>query len=110
MTIRLPDHRMKDGSRQFGELQQERSSSEPADHLATLDGARITGFLTDSVTEAWVDFAIEAAGQEPVALVPRPSPSRRADVARAASLRLRRPRLRGTLALRLRPWPVTSTT
>ncbi|MCB9853914.1 MAG: hypothetical protein H6819_12510 [Phycisphaerales bacterium] len=26
------------------------------DHVASLEGAQLTGFLTDEVTEAWIDF------------------------------------------------------
>ena len=47
---------MNDGSRHFGDLPQTASWYELRDHIATLDGAEVTGFITDHVTEAWIDF------------------------------------------------------
>ena len=45
-----------DGSRQFGELPQPVLWYEMRDHIENLVGAEITDFLTDHVTEAWIDF------------------------------------------------------
>jgi len=45
-----------DGSRQFGELPQTVLWYEMRDHIENLVGAEITDFLTDHVTEAWIDF------------------------------------------------------
>ena len=45
-----------DGSRQFGELPQTVLRYEMRDHIEKLDGAAITDFITDHVTEAWIDF------------------------------------------------------
>jgi len=45
-----------DGSRQFGELPQTVLWYEMRDHLETLKGATITDFITDHVTQAWIDF------------------------------------------------------
>ena len=57
----LLDVRMNDGSRHFGDLPFSRSRESVRDYVARLDGARLTDFLTDVVTEAWIDF--ELAGQ-----------------------------------------------
>lgn len=56
----LFDLRMPDGSRHFGGFP-ERGLAEPdwhvlRDAIATLVGAVPTGFVTDAVTEAWIDF------------------------------------------------------
>jgi hypothetical protein len=48
---------MKDGSRQFGILPQAVLWSELGDHIGKLDGLEITDFLTDQMTEAWIDFS-----------------------------------------------------
>ncbi len=50
---------MSDGSRQFGELPQTVLWYRLRDHINTLPGATITGFLCDGVTEAWIDFAYQ---------------------------------------------------
>lgn len=47
---------MKDGSRQFAALPENESSQRLRDHLSRLAGAQVTEFLTDGVTEAWIDF------------------------------------------------------
>jgi hypothetical protein len=47
---------MNDGSRKFAELPQSRPWRELRDHLLVLHGAVVTGFFTDSITEAWIDF------------------------------------------------------
>ena len=47
---------MHDGSRHFGGLPQTVLWEEMRDHIATLPGATITGFVCDYVTEAWIDF------------------------------------------------------
>jgi hypothetical protein len=48
---------MHDGSRQFANLPQTVLWYELRDHMATLPGVNITGFVTDNVTEGWIDFA-----------------------------------------------------
>lgn len=53
---RLLNDIMHDGSRHFEMLPQSVWWYELRDHISTLDGATITGFLTDDVTEAWIDF------------------------------------------------------
>lgn len=45
-----------DGSRHFGDLPQTALWYELRDHIGELGSAAITGFVTDHVTEAWVDF------------------------------------------------------
>ncbi len=53
---RILDMRMKDGSRHFAGIPQTVSWYEVRDHVSNLSGAKLTGFLCDDVTEAWVDF------------------------------------------------------
>ncbi|NJM91268.1 MAG: hypothetical protein HC863_03210, partial [Myxococcales bacterium] len=36
-----------------------RSWGRVRDHAASLSGATVTGFLTDGIVEAWIDFTIE---------------------------------------------------
>ncbi|MBI3200304.1 MAG: hypothetical protein IT377_22300 [Polyangiaceae bacterium] len=58
---RLIDVRMHDGSRHFGGLP-EHAGTEPAEWhvleaaVPALAGAKLTSFVTDHVTEAWIDF------------------------------------------------------
>lgn len=47
---------MNDGSRHFGDLPQTVLWHELRDHIGRLDGAVVTDFVTDNVTEAWIDF------------------------------------------------------
>jgi hypothetical protein len=56
MVKRIFDFRMCDGSRNFADLPQVLDWYPVRDHVSTLPGARLTGFLTDHVTEAWIDF------------------------------------------------------
>lgn len=51
------DIRMHDGSRHFGDLPQVVDWHAVRDHVAVLPGAVLTGFVTDHVTEAWIDFS-----------------------------------------------------
>lgn len=55
----LLNHRTHDGSRHFAEFDQESEQfpwDQVRDHLAGLEGATVTGYLTDNVTEVWIDF------------------------------------------------------
>lgn len=56
MTIRLIDIRMHDGSRHFASLPQTVMWHGLRDHLDKLKNAVVTEFITDKVTEAWIDF------------------------------------------------------
>lgn len=47
---------MHDGSRHFGDLPQTALWYAVRDHVVRLPGAALTGFVTDDVTEAWIDF------------------------------------------------------
>jgi hypothetical protein len=47
---------MNDGSRHFGDLPQTVLWHDLRDHIERLEGAAITDFVTDNVTEAWIDF------------------------------------------------------
>lgn len=58
---RFLDLRLNNDSRHFGSLPFSRSWENVRDHVVRLGGARLSGFLTDGVTEAWIDF--ELAGQ-----------------------------------------------
>jgi len=54
---------MADGSRHFGDLPETYDSQEPEwhrikAHVSGLAGAVLTGFVTDDVTEAWIDFTL----------------------------------------------------
>jgi hypothetical protein len=65
--MRLRDDRMADGSRNFGALPERYDPAVPEwhrlrEHVARLEGAVLTGFVTDDVTEAWIDFRF--AGHE----------------------------------------------
>ena len=48
---------MKDGSRNFGDLPVTVSWHGLRNHISKLDGAVVTGFITDEITEAWIDFS-----------------------------------------------------
>ena len=56
MNIPLLNHKAHDGSRIFAELPQNKLWHEMRDHLQNLDGVSIINFMTDNVTEAWIDF------------------------------------------------------
>ena len=57
MTERLYSIIMHDGSRHFGDLPQTVLWHGLRDHIEGLEGAVVTGFVTDEVTEAWIDFS-----------------------------------------------------
>jgi hypothetical protein len=63
MTHRIIDMRMTDGSRHFGALPETYTTDPPQwyalrDHVALLPGARLSGFATDEIFEAWIDFEL----------------------------------------------------
>lgn len=47
---------MHDGSRQFAALPECEPWSILREHIATLDGATVTDYLNDNVTEVWIKF------------------------------------------------------
>ena len=62
---RIYDIRMHDASRHFGALPETYDVQSPQwyrvrDHVARLQGAVLTGFTTDDVIEAWIDFRYAA--------------------------------------------------
>ena len=58
MSYKLFDFRMNDGSRNFMDLPTNIIGwSDLYDYLGKLDGVKNTGFLTDNVTEVWMDFS-----------------------------------------------------
>jgi len=54
--VTLSNTIMRDGSRCFLELRPNASWYAIRDHVAKLKGAELTNFVTDGVTEAWIDF------------------------------------------------------
>ena len=54
--ISLLDVRAHDGSRQFAAFPQTRLWYDVRDHVSSLAGAILTGFVCDNVTEARIDF------------------------------------------------------
>lgn len=59
----LFDLRMNDGSRHFADVPERYDVEHPAWHrlreyLSRTDGAELTGFVTDDITEAWIDFTL----------------------------------------------------
>lgn len=56
MKATLLDHRMHDGSRQFAEFPEACSWDELRQHVETFPGAAVTDYLTDHITEMWLDF------------------------------------------------------
>ena len=48
---------MHDGSRCFLSLRPQADWYAVRDHVSRLAGAELTGFLTDEITEAWIDFS-----------------------------------------------------
>jgi hypothetical protein len=56
MNDSLQNFKMHDGSRNFATLPQATSWSALRNHLEQLEGLVETAFLTDHVTEAWLDF------------------------------------------------------
>ena len=57
MGVKLLNIEMNNRSRLFGELPQTITWYRLRRHLKKLDGAKVTNFLTDHVTEAWIDFS-----------------------------------------------------
>ena len=55
--IKIFDMRMHDGSRNFADLPEIASFASMRLHTGSLEGAEETGFLTDEVTEMWLDFS-----------------------------------------------------
>ncbi len=47
---------MNDGSLHFADLPESAGRAELREHIAKLTGASVTGFLTDHITEVWIDF------------------------------------------------------
>ncbi len=54
--MQLEDIRMHDGSRLFAPLPKNEPRIVLRDHSANPEGATVTDFITDGVTEAWIDF------------------------------------------------------
>jgi len=47
---------MHNGSRHFGDLPQSIGWNRLRKHIKRLKGAEVTNFITDNITEAWIDF------------------------------------------------------
>lgn len=54
--MKLENFRMNDGSRQFATFAESEDWYVLRDHIVTLEGATLTGFITDDITEVWIDF------------------------------------------------------
>jgi hypothetical protein len=57
MATKLINIIMNDGSRHFGDLPESIDWHQLRNHIERLDGAQVTDFITDNVTEVWIDFA-----------------------------------------------------
>jgi len=55
----LRNDRMNDGSRCFASLPQTASWEEVRNQIRDIPGAEVVGFLSDGVTEAWIDFTFQ---------------------------------------------------
>lgn len=47
---------MNDGSRHFGDLPQTASFDEMREHARKLSGVKETGYITDNITEMWLEL------------------------------------------------------
>ena len=56
MAAELLNIIMHDGSRNFGDLPESIDWYRLRNHIRRLDGAQVTRFITDDITEAWIDF------------------------------------------------------
>jgi len=56
MAAKLINITMNDGSRHFGDLPESIGWHKLRNHIKLLEGAQITGFVTDNITEVWIDF------------------------------------------------------
>ena len=56
MAAKLINITMNDGSRHFGDLPASIGWHQLCKHIGRLDGAQLTDFITDNITEAWIDF------------------------------------------------------
>jgi len=56
VVVKLLDIRAADGSRQFAAFPESVSWTALREHIAGLPGAKETAYVTDQVTEAWLDF------------------------------------------------------
>jgi len=52
----LFDMRMRDGSRHFAALPESAGFDDLYRHIGQLPGTTITGYITDHITEMWLDF------------------------------------------------------
>lgn len=59
MAIQLMDFRAHDCSRQFAELPQTVLWHALHKHIKRLRGVKMTGFISDGITEAWIDFEFQ---------------------------------------------------
>ena len=54
--MQMLDIRMYDGSRHFSSLPESEPWDRLHEHLVALEGVCVTRFLSDGVTEVWIDF------------------------------------------------------
>ncbi len=55
--IQLLDLTIHDGSRQFVALPESVPWNVMREHIASLEGTSVTAYLTDKITEVWIDFS-----------------------------------------------------
>ena len=55
--MKLLNHKAYDGSRQFLALPESIDWDEVRDHIAALPSVQVTEYLTDHITEVWIDFS-----------------------------------------------------
>lgn len=60
MASKFMENIMNDGSRNFADLPQTHLWYAVRDHISKLSGAELQAFLTDDVTEAWIDFSYKS--------------------------------------------------
>jgi hypothetical protein len=56
MALQLHNHIAVDGSRQFLALPESCAWSDLRTHLSALEGVALGEYLTDGITQAWIDF------------------------------------------------------
>jgi hypothetical protein len=56
MAAKLINITMNDGSRHFGDLPASIGWHQLRKHIGRLHGAQVTDFITDNITEVWIDF------------------------------------------------------
>ncbi len=56
LRVKLTNHITPGGSREFATLPPNYTGYSTRDHVMKLPGAKLTSFITDCITESWIDF------------------------------------------------------